>query len=394
MADGAASGFNVLWLQSGGCGGCSMSLLCAESPALFEHLSLFGIRFLWHPSFSEESGDDVVAILEDAAAGRVRIDALCLEGSAMRGPNGTGAFHMLAGSGRSMLSWIEQLAPRARHVVAVGTCAAYGGVTSGGPNIADATGAAIRRRPDGRRAGRRVPVAVGTARDQCRRLSDASRLGDGDPLSVAIRRLERRGSGRAGARRSRSPMILHVGTSMNSGKSTSATACCWALSAMGHPVRACKVTGTASLKDILHMQDAGAERVADFSHLGVPSTYMLSLDDVFGIFRDLDGKFANNPKKYWVVEFADGILQRETAALLHDEYVRSRIHRLVFSAGDALGAVGGVRVLEEEFGLRPDALSGRCSSSPLMVRELQERVKVPVFNNVVRDLKQLSEILL
>jgi hypothetical protein len=192
----------------------------------------------------------------------------------------------------------------------------------------------------------------------------------------------------------RSPMILHVGTSMNSGKSTSATACCWALSAMGHAVRASKVTGTASLKDILHMQDAGAERVSDFSHLGFPSTYMLESEELTGIFRDLDAKFANNPKKFWVVEFADGILQRETAALLRDEYVRSRIHRLVFSAGDALGAIGGLRVLQDEFGLQPDAVSGRCSSSPLMVRELQERTKIPVYNNVIRDLKQLSEILL
>jgi hypothetical protein len=141
------------------------------------------------------------------------------------------------------------------------------------------------------------------------------------------------------------------------------------------------------------MQDAGAERVSDFSHLGFPSTYMLDFDSLTGIFRDLDAKYANNPRKYWIVEFADGILQRETAALLRDEYVRSRIHRLIFSAGDAFGAIGGVRLLEEEFGLRPDAVSGRCSSSPLMVRELQERTKVPVFNNVIRDLKQLSEIL-
>jgi hypothetical protein len=194
--------------------------------------------------------------------------------------------------------------------------------------------------------------------------------------------------------RRRSPMILHVGTSMNSGKSTSASACCWALSAMGHGVRGSKVTGTSCLKDILHMQDAGAERISDFSYLGYPSTYMLDFDSLSGIFRDLDAKFANNPKKYWVVEIADGILQRETAALLRDDYVRSRIHRLVFSAADAFGAIGGVRLLEEEFGLAADAISGRCSSSPLMIRELGDRIKIPVFDNVVRDLRTLSSILL
>lgn len=192
----------------------------------------------------------------------------------------------------------------------------------------------------------------------------------------------------------RSKMILHIGTSMNSGKSTSAIACCWALSAIDHPVRASKITGTASLKDILHMQDAGAEIVSDFSHLGYPSTYMLDEEVVVSIFENLDARYAASPAKYWVVEFADGVMQRETAMLLRNEYVRSRIHRLVFSANDAFGAIGGLRILKDEFGLTPDAVSGRCTSSPLMLRELRQRTDIPVYNNVIRDLQQLTEILL
>lgn len=192
----------------------------------------------------------------------------------------------------------------------------------------------------------------------------------------------------------RSKMILHVGTSMNAGKSTSAIACCWALAAMGHAVRASKVTGTASLKDILHMQDAGAESVSDFTHLGFPSTYMLDEADIVGIFENLDAKFAANPQKFWVVELADGVFQRETAMLLKNEYLRSRIHRLIFSASDAFGAIGGLRVLQEEFDLTADAVSGRCTSSPLMIRELRQRTEIPVYNNVIRDLKAISEILL
>lgn len=192
----------------------------------------------------------------------------------------------------------------------------------------------------------------------------------------------------------RARMILHVGTSMNSGKSTSAIACCWALSAIDHPVRASKVTGTASLKDILHMQDAGAECVSDFSHHGFPSTYMLDEPTLISIFENLDARYAASPSKYWVVEFADGIMQRETAMLLRNEYIRSRIHRLVFSANDAFGAIGGIRILKDEFGLTPDAVSGRCTSSPLMIRELRERTDIPVYNNVIPDLKKLSEILL
>ena len=57
-------------------------------------------------------------------------------------------------------------------------------------------------------------------------------------------------------KRPRAKMILVCGTSMNSGKSMAAAACCWVLSSSGHTVRATKATGTASLKDILHMNDA------------------------------------------------------------------------------------------------------------------------------------------
>jgi hypothetical protein len=192
----------------------------------------------------------------------------------------------------------------------------------------------------------------------------------------------------------RSRLILFIGTSMNAGKSTSATACCWALTTMGYDVRASKVTGTASLKDILHMQDAGASIVNDFTHFGFPSTYLLEEKEVVKIFNDLDLKYANNPKNYWCVELADGILQRETALLLKSPDVRSRIHKLIFAAHDTFGAIGGLNVLKTEFGLVPDAISGVCSSSPLFLRELAEFTDIPVFNNIDCNLKQLSELLI
>jgi hypothetical protein len=190
----------------------------------------------------------------------------------------------------------------------------------------------------------------------------------------------------------RAKLLLFVGTSMNAGKSTSAIAACWALSTMGYTVRASKVTGTASLKDILHMQDAGASIVNDFTHFGFPSTYLLEEREVLTIFNDLDLKYANNPKNYWVVELADGILQRETALLLQSEDVRSRIYRLVFAAHDTFGAVGGLNILKQKFGLVPDAISGVCSSSPLALRELSEYTDIPVYNNINWNLKQLSEL--
>lgn len=194
-------------------------------------------------------------------------------------------------------------------------------------------------------------------------------------------------------RKKRAKLILVVGTAMNSGKSVTAAACCWALTAMGYNVRASKITGTASLKDILHMNDAGARIYTDFTSFGYPSTYLCSRDEMLRIFNQTDLKYGNTASNFWVVEFADGILQRETAMLLESEDVKSRIHKLIFCAGDALGAIGGIKVLQDRFNLAPDAVSGVCSSSPLAVQELREFTNIPVFDNMARDLNQMSEIL-
>jgi hypothetical protein len=94
-----------------------------------------------------------------------------------------------------------------------------------------------------------------------------------------------------------------------------------------------------------------------------------------------------------MVELADGILQKETAILLKSKDVRSRIHKLIFAAQDTFGAIGGLNILSREFDLVPDAISGICSSSPLVLRELTEFTNIPVFNNINWNADQLFELL-
>jgi uptake hydrogenase small subunit len=133
-------GFSVLWLQAGSCGGCTMSLLAAEDVGVVRALARFGIRLLWHPSLSEECGDQALAILDAAAAGRLAVDALCIEGAILTGPNGSGRFQILAGTGRPLAEWVRRIASHARYVVAVGSCAAYGGIPAGLGSVTEAVG--------------------------------------------------------------------------------------------------------------------------------------------------------------------------------------------------------------------------------------------------------------
>jgi ferredoxin hydrogenase small subunit len=131
---------NLLWLQAGSCGGCTMSVLEQGASGWFQDLKNFGVRLLWHPSFSEETGGEALEILSRVESGAEKLDILCIEGSILRGPNGTGKFNRLSGTDRTLLDLSLGFAALADYCVAVGSCAAYGGIPAGAPNPTDARG--------------------------------------------------------------------------------------------------------------------------------------------------------------------------------------------------------------------------------------------------------------
>jgi hypothetical protein len=142
------------------------------------------------------------------------------------------------------------------------------------------------------------------------------------------------------------------------------------------------------------MEDAGAEKVSDFTHLGYPSTYLLPSETIIDIFNRLDLKYANKSSNYWVVELADGIVERETAMLLSNKEFTSRIHKIVFCAGDALGAIGGKRLLKDKYGIHADAISGLCTATPLHVREIRQFTDLPIFASAKPEISQVKELFL
>lgn len=128
----------LLWMQTGACSGDTMSLLCADRPSLEDLVDRCQIDLIWHPSLSARPDAGFGEVLNSVLAGETPLDILCIEGSLMTGPNGSGLYDTW--KGRAKIDIVRELAPLARHVVAVGTCSAFGGIHAAPPNPTDCTG--------------------------------------------------------------------------------------------------------------------------------------------------------------------------------------------------------------------------------------------------------------
>lgn len=163
-------------------------------------------------------------------------------------------------------------------------------------------------------------------------------------------------------------VIVVCGTSMDAGKTHTAMSLIRGLKHDGHDVAAMKLTGTACGKDTWVMSDAGAHPVYDFIDGGYPSTYQCSLAQLLSLFKLLRAHAGAQGADCVVVEIADGLLQKETAALLSCAEFKASVAAWVFATGDPIGAVGGVHLLRE-WGIEPVAVSGLISLSPLAMNE-------------------------
>jgi hydrogenase small subunit len=130
---------NVLWMTSGlGCDGDSLAMTAATSPSLEDLLRgcLPGLppMILYNPVLAYENGEEFMRAFHDAAGGWLDPFILVLEGSVPNEEiNGDGHWAGLGtdpatGQPITTNQWLDRLAPRAAAVLALGTCAAYGGI--------------------------------------------------------------------------------------------------------------------------------------------------------------------------------------------------------------------------------------------------------------------------
>jgi hydrogenase small subunit len=130
---------NVMWLTTGlGCDGDSIAMTSATNPSVEDLLRgcLPGMPpvVLHNQVLAYENGDEFVRAFDNAAAGRLDPFILVLEGSVPNEEiNGGGHWAGMGTdpqTGQPILTntWIDRLAPKAAAVMALGTCAAYGGI--------------------------------------------------------------------------------------------------------------------------------------------------------------------------------------------------------------------------------------------------------------------------
>ncbi len=127
----------VVWLQGSGCSGCSVSLLNSAAPrianVLLEELvpgKHVQVRF--HPTIMAASGHLAVEILHDTQAGDEAYVLILEGGIPEKIPNIGGATP--DGEEISIVDTFTELAKGALCVVAVGACAAFGGIPAAAPN--------------------------------------------------------------------------------------------------------------------------------------------------------------------------------------------------------------------------------------------------------------------
>ncbi len=190
---------------------------------------------------------------------------------------------------------------------------------------------------------------------------------------------------------SRPTTIAVLGTGMDAGKTTSASALVKGMERAGHKVGFGKMTGTGLSSDIHKPQDAGAIAVCDFVDMGYPSTYKVETEDLINVLQGITTNLSLRGTDVNIIEIADGVLQSDNKKLLRSDAFKSQIDGVLLAADSGLSALYAAEKLNEHE-IPVLALSGRMMLAPLAVNEFKSNISKdakPVFG--VMDLSELRK---
>lgn len=174
------------------------------------------------------------------------------------------------------------------------------------------------------------------------------------------------------------PVIALAGTCMDSGKTAAACAIVSRLRHLGFHVAACKATGVSLRRDILAMEDAGAQQTMIFSDLGVVTT---TAENGPALTRSLLTGLAAHGPDVIVLELGDGLLGAYgVEAILSDAAIRDALTGVVLCANDPVSAWGGAKILREQYGIEPLVVTGPATDNAVGVDQIAERLELPAIN--------------
>ena len=138
IAEAAFKGMkpSVIWLHFQECTGCTESLLRTAHPALSE-LILDLVSLDYHETLFAAAGYQAEAALKSAMAQNAGKYVCIVEGAI---PTKDGGIYCKIG-GRTAMDILQDVAGKAGAVIAIGSCASWGGIPSADPNPTGATGA-------------------------------------------------------------------------------------------------------------------------------------------------------------------------------------------------------------------------------------------------------------
>lgn len=175
------------------------------------------------------------------------------------------------------------------------------------------------------------------------------------------------------------PAIIAVaGSSMNSGKTEACLTIIQQLVRQGWNVAAFKATGVSLRRDVLAMQDAGADEVRVFSDFGVVTTQAKNAP---GLTRTMMNELAARRPDVIVIELGDGLIgDYGVSAILDDAAIKAALTTVVFAAADPVAAWGGVSLLKERHGILPLLVTGPATDNRAGVQAVERETGVRGLN--------------
>jgi len=186
------------------------------------------------------------------------------------------------------------------------------------------------------------------------------------------------------------PVVVLAGTCMDSGKTAASCAIISRLRHLGCSVVGCKATGVALRRDILAMEDAGATATMIFADFGIVATTAANGP---ALTRALLSELASRSPDAIVLELGDGLLgDYGVDAILSDQAIRDALTAVVLCANDPVAAWGGARILDEQYGIVPAAVSGPATDNAVGIRQIEMRLGIPAIN-ALTNAKTLGDTL-